>query len=187
MEKTTQFIVKNRSGGVVLYKIPDLNIRRELHPGEEIKATFDELEKLSFQPGGRELMNRYLQITSQEVTDSLNLTTEPEYYMSEFDIKDLILTGSMDAFLDCLDFAPVGVLDLIKKMAVTLPCNDMAKRKAIKDKLGFDVGKAIEHIAAEQEDDEVVPSNAPTRRVQPTETETTRRAVPNYKVVSKQQ
>jgi len=37
-------------------------------------------------------------------------------------------TGSLDEFLDCLDFAPEGVTDLIKTLAVELPLNDVAKR-----------------------------------------------------------
>lgn len=186
MDKTTQFVVKNRSGGTVVYNLPEDRIRRVFQPGEERKISYEELEKLSFIPGGRELMNRYLQIGNAAVTNNLNLTTEPEYYMSEQDIRELIVNGSMDAFLDCLDFAPVGVLDLIKKLSIAIPCNDIAKRKAIKEKLGFDVNKALEHIATEHEDEESAPA-APTRRVQPEAASSARRSVPNYKVVSTQQ
>lgn len=186
MDKTTKFVVKNRSGGTVVYNIPEDRIRREFHPGEEKNITFDELEKLSFIPGGRELMDRYLQIRSAEVTGALNLTTEPEYHMSEQDVKDLIINGSMDAFLDCLDFAPVGVLDLVKKFALSIPCNDIAKRAAIKEKLGFDVNKALEHMAADKEEEQS--TAAPQRRVQPeTASTSARRSVPNYKVVNTQQ
>jgi len=56
----------------------------------------------------------------------------------------LLQHGSLDEFLDCLDFAPEGVLDLIKEYAVTLPLNDVAKRQAILDKLGFNVTVAID-------------------------------------------
>ena len=52
--------------------------------------------------------------------------------------------GSLEQFLDCLDFAPDVIKDMIKDLAVELPLNDMAKRQAIQDKLGFDVTKAIE-------------------------------------------
>lgn len=52
--------------------------------------------------------------------------------------------GTLDQFLDCLDFAPEVIKELIKTMAVELPLNDMSKREAIKEKLGFDVSKAIE-------------------------------------------
>ena len=52
-------------------------------------------------------------------------------------------TGSIDEFLDCLDFAPEGVTELIKTLAVQLPLNDVAKREAIYNKLGFNVDNAI--------------------------------------------
>ena len=186
MNKDTIFSVKNRSYGIVVYSIKEDGIRREFHPGETKEISFGELEKLSFQSGGRELIERYLQITNKEVTDTLNITTEPEYYLTEDEIKNLILNGSLDAFLDCLDFAPIGVLDLIKKMAVTLPCNDIAKRRAIKDKLGFDVNKAIVHIEEEQDNDEAEAQVVTTRRVKVEEPKSERRSVPNYKVVSEQ-
>ena len=186
MDKSTQFAVKNRSDGLVIYSIPEDNIRREFHPGESKQVPYIELEKLSFQPGGRELMERYLQIVNTEVTSSLNLTTEPEYYLSEAEIRDLLLHGSQDAFLDCLDFAPVGVINLIKKMAVALPCNDLAKRKAIKEKTGFNVDEAIRHVEEEKEDTNPAEAATTTRRVQP-ETTSGRRTVPEYKVVSTQQ
>ena len=51
---------------------------------------------------------------------------------------------SLDQFLDCLDFAPDVIKDMIKDFSVKLPLNDMEKRKAIQEKLGFDVTKAIE-------------------------------------------
>jgi len=37
-------------------------------------------------------------------------------------------TGSLDEFLDCLDFAPSVIIDMIKVLAVDLPLNDVSKR-----------------------------------------------------------
>lgn len=186
MDSNKIYDVKNRSDSIVVYKIPELNIRREFMPGESKKATYEELEKLSFQSGGRELMADYLQIKAAEVTESLNLPTEPEYYMSEQQIIELMTTGSLDAFLDCLDFAPVGVIDLIKKFSISLPLNDMAKRKAILDKTGFDVTKAVMNNEADKENGEPAGTQR-ERRVKPAETSTepTRRTSTNYKVVTK--
>jgi len=75
--------VKNRSAGRVVYKIPEDNVRREFNPGESKRISFEELEKLSYQPGGRELMADFLQIQSAEATHNLGIHTEPEYNMSE--------------------------------------------------------------------------------------------------------
>jgi hypothetical protein len=179
--------VKNRSSSMVVYKIPEDNIRREFAPGETKKIRYSELEKLSYQGGGRELMANYLQITEEEATQNLNIKTEPEYYMSEEQVIDLLQNGSLDQFLDALDFAPTGVIDLIKQFSVTLPLENSAKKKALKEKTGFEVDKALVHIEEEKRDAEGATEEVtPTRRVK-TETKTEgRRATSNYKVVSKE-
>lgn len=161
------FNVKNRSTSVVVYRIPESNLRREWAPGEVKRIPFGELEKLTYQPGGRELIANFLQIMENEVTDDLNVHCEPEYNMSEEQVRDLILNGSIDAFLDALDFAPLGVIDLIKTMSVQLPITDMAKREALKAKTGFDVDKAIENDRASKEDNkkETIADKPVERRV----------------------
>ena len=179
------FNVKNRSTSVVVYRIPESNLRREWAPGEVKRIPFGELEKLTYQPGGRELIANFLQIMENEVTDDLNVHREPEYNMSEEQVRDLILNGSIDAFLDALDFAPLGVIDLIKTMSVQLPITDMAKREALKAKTGFDVDKAIENDRASKEDNkkETIVDKPVERRVTES-TPTGRRTSGNaYKVV----
>lgn len=153
--------VKNRSNGLVFYKIDELGVRRTFMPGEIKVIPIDELEKLSFQRGGRELAAEYLQITDTTALRVLGLRPEREYYLSDKEIKDLLSFGSQDEFLDCLDFAPTGVIDLLKKYAVELPLSDYRKRKAMLDKLGFDVDKAIAYT---REDDAENKKNAPKRR-----------------------
>ena len=80
------------------------------------------------------------------------MPVQPEYYLSEQQIKDLLLTGSMDAFLDCLDFAPEGVMQLVKKYAIELPLSDYDKRLALKEKTGFDVDAALANKKKEEEE-----------------------------------
>ena len=145
--------VKNRSAGRVLYSIPEAGIRREFAPGEVKRISAEELEKLSFQPGGREIMSQFLQIQSQAAINSLGIAVEPEYNMTEAQIQDLILNGSFDEFLDCLDFAPIGTIDLLKAYCVTLPVTDYEKRQALKTKLGFDVDSVIENSKEDGEQD----------------------------------
>ena len=146
INENTMYNVKNRSSSVVVYKIPETNLRREFAPGETKKIPFGELEKLTYQQGGRELLEQFLQIIDEAVTSDLNVRREIEYDMSESQVKDLLLSGSLDAFLDALDFAPIGVVDLIKSMSVSLPLTDLNKRKALKEKTGFDVYKDLNHI-----------------------------------------
>ena len=69
--------------------------------------------------------------------------------MSEQQVVELLKHGTMDEFLDCLDFAPVGVIELIKKFAVTLPLDNYEKRQALKAKTGLDVDAAIANSGLE--------------------------------------
>lgn len=158
--------VKNRSSSMVVYRIPERNIRREFRPTEKKIVPYEELMWLTYQPGGRMLMENFLQIESVEATQELSLHTEPEYFMSEAQVIELLNKGTMDEFLDALDFAPQGVKDLIRHYAVSLPLNDSAKRKALKEKTGFDVDAAIANSEPEP-DTAKVEAPAATRRTQP--------------------
>ena len=181
--------VKNRSASVVVYSIPEDGIRRSFAPGETKKISYQELEKLTYQAGGMNILTRFLQVQSDDVIKSFNMRVEPEYYMSEQDIANLIISGSLDAFLDALDFAPTGIIDLIKKFSISIPLVDPAKREALKKKTGFDVEAALRNIRAEQEDDEkksIDDEAAPKRRVQ-SAAAPERRTAPKYNVVSKEE
>ncbi len=184
MDSAKKYLVKNRSAGMVVYRIPEAGIRREFMPGESKKVDFEELEKLAYQPGGRDLMAEYLIIQANEVLDELGIHREPEYYMNEENVIKLLQTGSLDEFLDCLDFAPAGVMDLVQKYSVSLPLNDFNKRKALKEKTGFDVDAALRNMMAEKEDNGKIEPNK-ERRVK-TETATPGRRTDGgkYKVVS---
>lgn len=187
IKEDTLYNVKNRSSSVVVYRIPESNLRREFAPGETKKIPFGELEKLTYQQGGREMLEQFLQIVDEAATSDLNVHREIEYDMSELQVVQLLQEGSLDAFLDALDFAPIGVIDLIKSMAVKLPLTDLNKRKALKDKTGFDIDAALRHLDEEQaEENEYITPAQPERRVK-TETPAAegRRTTPNYKVVSK--
>lgn len=177
--------VKNRSGGTVIYQIPEHGIRREFSIGETKQVTYEELVWLSFQPGGRGLMKNMLQIQDAEATKDLNIHTEPEYFMSEEDIVKMLQTGSLDQLLDALDFAPKGVIQIIKDKAVSLPLYDMQKREAIFKATGFNVTAAIANSAPDEDEEKVEPPTT-GRRTQVSETPERRVQVapPQYKVVA---
>lgn len=100
---------------------------------------------MSYAPGGYSILTEYLEIQDEEVINAIfRKSPEPEYHYSKEDIQNLMTTGTLDQFLDCLDFAPESVKEIIKDMAVDLPLNDVSKREAILDKMGFDVDKAIQ-------------------------------------------
>ena len=183
MESSKILKVKNRSASLAVYSIPEINVRREFAPGETKNITYGELEKLSYQPGGRTIMQNFLQIIDPEATGDLGINREPEYDLSEQQIVDLMTKGSLDAFLDCLDFAPVGVIDLIKKFSISLPLNDIDKRDALKKKTGFDVTVALANMQKEKEDMDTPAVENKERRVKTESAPEGRRTTPKYNVV----
>lgn len=188
MDSNTTYLVTNRSASVVVYSILEDNIKREFQPGETKKIKHSELEKLSYQTGGPLLINNYFLIRSEEAIKELGVPTEPEYYMTENDVIELIKTGSIDTWLDCLDFAPHGVIEMIKKLSVTVPLNDYEKRRALKEKTGFDVDAAIKHVEEEREEENELPKAPAQRRVKTDAAPAAqpgRRTTPKYNVVNK--
>ena len=178
--------VKNRSASVVVYRIPEANIRRSFAPGETKRVSAKELEQLTFRPGGMALLLNYLQIQDENTLKNIGAKVEPEYHMSEKDIAKLITSGSLDEFLDTLDFAPEGVINLIKQLSVKIPLVDISKRKALKEKTGFDVEAALKHVEEEKEDDgnnTILKTNNQRRVVKEEVPEGRRTTAPKYNVV----
>ena len=180
--------VQNRDNGSVGYTIPDLNnLHRTYQPNETKNITMDELRKLSYVPGGMEILRNYLVILDEEAREEILSDVEPEYYLTKDGVKKLLLEGSLDALLDCLDFAPSGVVDLVKDVAVEIELNDVKKRDAILNKTGFNVTNAININKDTTEETEKV---KPVRRVGQSEVKAEtaptgrRTATPVYKVVT---
>ncbi|AXF52477.1 MAG: hypothetical protein [Caudoviricetes sp.] len=189
LEKDTIIKLTNRSNGTVGYFVQDLNIRRDFNVKETKEVTIEELRKLSYQPGGKEIIRRCLIIDNAEAIKEILGEVEPEYFYSEEDVKKLLLSGSVDQLIDCLNYAPSGVIDLVKNLSVDLELNDIKKREIILQKTGFNITKAIEvNKEAEAEDDsETNESNTGRRSVpinQADKTEGRRAEPPKYKVTN---
>lgn len=162
----TECKVINKSAGRVVYKLPELGVRREFYPNEKKILSVKELESLSQTPGGRNLLYNYLLVDDKEIINYLiNGKVEPEYWIREEEIDSWMQTCSLEAFKDALDFAPQGTKDLIKAHAVSMPLNDVAKRDAIREQLNFDVSAAIEHLKESNEGKDT-PVEKTARRVQ---------------------
>lgn len=186
MDKSQKVGVKNRSHSTVIYQVPDLRVRREFSPGETKQIAFEELEALTYRAGGLNLIRDCLLIEDEGMAKQLiNRKIEPEYWLDEAGVKKLMVNGSLDEFLDCLDFAPEGVIELIKVIATRLPLNDVQKREALKNKTGYDLDRALLNMRLVKEEEAAegkVEETTPERRVK--KADTGRRTTPNYKVVT---
>lgn len=136
--------VRNRSYGTIGYSIPEMRIQRKFQKNETKEITMEELRKLSFQPGGQVLINQFLVVEDKQALKELNPNYEPEYFYKEADVERILTTASYEEFLDCLDFAPEGVIGLMKTKAVELEIPDLRKREAIQKKTGFNITRQIE-------------------------------------------
>lgn len=180
--------VKNRGASTVVYRITegDKIIRREFKPGQVLRISSEELEKLTYQPGGTAILSQFLQIQDLDALKAYHIKTEPEYHMSEADVAKLITSGSLDAFLDALDFAPIAVIDLIKKLSIEIPMVDIAKRKALMEKTGFNVEAALKNNEADKEDEQsTILRQTTERRVKTEEVPAGRRTAPKYNIITK--
>ena len=92
--------VKNRSDSTVGYYLPEERLPRNFAPGEVKDLKKEELEKVAYIPGGLTILQDYLLISDKEFAESLGIKVEPEYMMSEEEIKENIVHGSLDLFLD---------------------------------------------------------------------------------------
>lgn len=156
--------VTNRNHGYSGYVIPEMNnLNRTFAPGETKEIPMEELRKLVWTPGGAAIINNYLIVHDEEAVKELVPGAEPEYLYDRDDVEKLLRFGTLDELKDALDFAPNGVVALIKDTAVEIQVNDVSKRDAIKEMTGFDVTKAIEINKASGEEEHK--NEIKTRRV----------------------
>lgn len=140
---TKQYVtVTNRNSGTTGYTLTN-GYRRQFAVGQSKEISLDELRELAGIPGGDYLLEHYFIINDQTALDFLNIHTEPEYFYNEEDITNLLLNGSLDQLEDCLNFAPEGVIELIKSVAVKIKLPDVNKRDLILKKTDFNITNAL--------------------------------------------
>lgn len=193
LENNTMIKVTNRDNGSVGYTIPDMNnLHRNFQSGESKEISMEELRKLSWIPGGLYILEHLLVIENQEAQQELLPSVEPEYSYTREDVEDLLEKGSLEQLQDCLDFAPDGVVNIVKQVAVETELNDIKKRDAILEATHFNVSKAIEinKESANTEDAAAAPTGRRTVPMKTTsnngDTVTTGvRRAPKYNIVGK--
>ena len=172
--------ISNKINGVVAYTIPERNnLVRHFNPYEHKKVEMEELRALSYNNGGRRLMESYLTIHNKEALEELLGEVEPEYFYTTEDIHKLLESGTIAQFEDFLNFAPEGTVEQMKDIAISTRLNDNRKREMIKKKLGFDISNAIRLLEADAE--KVAEPEKKTRKAAPIKeepSEPTRKAAP---------
>ncbi len=194
MKGTDLVSVRNRNNGCTGYMLQDRGLWRNFEVGERKNIPFEELQQLQYQPGGDYILKNLLVIENKEALKDLNMIVEPEYDYTENDIRNLLLTGSLDQLKDFLDFAPSGAIEICKEIAVKEEISDIRKRDAITEATGFNINSAINVNHAMADETEEPKQKKKERRVAIEQPEQKQRrasipepskkpVVPNYKVV----
>lgn len=182
--------VENRSRAIVGFKIPDTKIPKRFVAGEIKEITMGELRQAVQIPGTRLTILNNLIIHDKSAVEELLPEAEPEYFYTVKDVDFLLEQGTLDQLKDALDFAPEGVVSLIKERAVKNELNDVKKREAILEATNFNVTGAIEINHLAQVDDKSE-NNTKVRRAsllsESEETQTPaparRAATPKYTII----
>ena len=184
-------VVKNRNVGSTGYTFEN-GFHRKFEVNEEKKIPLSELMQLSYLPGGEYILKNCLVVNDKNALEALNMSVEPEYFYSEKEVKEILLNGTLDQLEDTLNFAPDGVIEMIKKIAVETEVPDVRKRDMISKKTGFNINNAISinHQLADGETETKEEQSGPKRKTTPLnvtpEAPTRKTVAPDkYKVVSK--
>ena len=139
--------VQNLTGSKVSYFIPETNNVRHFE-GQQLRKdiTAGELRMLYATKGGRTLLEDYLGIKNKELAREFNISADVfdhEYSWTQKEVDNVLLTGSLDALKDALEFGPEGIKQLIVDRAVSLKIPDNNKLAAIQEFTGRDVSNMI--------------------------------------------
>lgn len=183
MDGNRRVSVRSRTEGSVAYKLDSLRVARSWpKSGSVLQISIDELKELMVYPGGEYILRNLVIIEDEAARiEILGAEVQPEYNYTEDEIKYLLYEAEDNALLDCLDYAPVGVLELIKEFSLEKMPNTTAKIKAINQKLNINLNKIIE-MMRDDDDDAAKQPTANGRRTAPVVLPEKKE---KYKVVSK--
>ena len=185
--------VRNRNKGTTCYTLDD-GMKRIFSPGHTRNIDINELRELLMAPGGEYALKNFFIVKDKTALEALEIETEPEYFYTEAEIKKLLTTGSLDQLEDCLNFAPEGVIEIVKSMSVEMKLPDTRKRELITKKTGFNIENAINvnKILNEDTENSDEKNQKPERKAKAIETAepiSSRKAEPvtasKYKVIKK--
>ena len=94
-------------------------------PGESKDLSEQELNALWQIDGGASLLRNELMVQDEEWVNKMMPYAPIEYFWLVSDVDKCILEDSLELFKETLEYAPTGVIDLIKARAWQLPMTDL--------------------------------------------------------------
>ena len=143
---STQVKVRNMVDYTVGYRIEEDNVRRQFSPHEIKTVTAGELRKLDYTRGGHVLLTSYLAVQNKSLAEEFGI--EEDVFSNEYNwdaarVDEVLLSEPIEILQDAMDFAPEGILQLIKDRAIALRLDSMDKRKVISDGMNIDLNNMI--------------------------------------------
>ena len=184
---TRKVRVRNRASGTVAYVIPALRITRIWDKtGDIINISIDELIELKTISGGQALLDEYLAVEDDEAVKLLyDYELPPEYNYGEAEIDYLLHAGTNEQLFDALDYAPIGVLEMIKSMAIKERPDTTAKVEAINKKFGIDLLLIIKNAEVDIDNIDYTDTITPRRSAPVELSSEQKKSTSKYKVVDK--
>lgn len=164
--KNKRIQVFNRTNGSIGYRIPSTGqVRTWKRPGDYLNISVGELLELKTAPGGRGMLEKNLLIKDEEALQVIfpDGDLEPEYHYTQDEINTLLYEATNEQLLDALDYAPKGVLELIKMTAVNKLPNATDKIESINERFNIDLVQMHE-ISKEKGEIKVENNTRPRKR-----------------------
>lgn len=159
--------VKNLADYRVGYKIEEDNIRRQFSPYEIKNIKAGELRKLNYTRGGHIMLTEYLSVMNRELAKEFGVDDDSydnEYNWDVQKVDSVLIQEPIEVLQDALDFAPNGIVELIKDRAIALKIDSMDKRLAISKAIGVDLGGMIDIQQMKEEEEAAAPAAKPKTR-----------------------
>jgi hypothetical protein len=105
-----------------------------------------------------------------ELCREFNIPTDiPEYDYTIEDIYRILVKEDIEVLMDVLDFAPEGILELVKNRAIALKIPSLEKRRVISERLSteqiaIDIDRMIRDAERMEMDMPVVETNKTTEK-----------------------
>jgi hypothetical protein len=149
---------------------------------DSMGATLSDIIKVLSKPEFKDVFQSFYILPSIYNTDLDRGFSVIDYGIN----KELGSREDLDRLEDLLNFAPTGVIELAKDLAVNLQIPDTRKRALISKKTGFNVDKAIEiKVTCAPEETAVSAPAKPERKATAESAKTETPSAPTRKVVIK--
>ena len=90
IDKNKMVKVINKFSGTVGYDVPEMGVHRNFYPKESKEISFEELERLSFIPGGDVILRNYLEIVDEDVIMALFMMVKQKKLLKQ-ELLDVVL------------------------------------------------------------------------------------------------